>query len=396
MIKFNSIYLNSCKKERKSVILFYAFIMLYALYANITWHLPGLLCVFFQGVVSFFLIYINKSNITRQKKNLIVLAILAILICSVTQNFIGKIANFLSFLPFLAFICLKDDRKLAIFNAIENILVAIFAISAICWGGYLSGVNFFPGRHEMFNEYNFINYFFFVAPANVYTLIPRFQSIFIEPGYIGSLLALLLYIHNFNLKDWKCVVYLVSLIMTFSLAGYLIAITGFVWNKLFLNGTNKLKSFFLLLIATGGLFCAINFNDGDNIVNNIVFSRLEPSADGTIRQNRTTDDFDAYFDRFITSEKALFGDQETYNQKYKDSDSVGIKVFIVMNGLVGLVSYLLMLFILLKNVGISKKSIGMLALFLLFFVRGHLFSFSPFFLIVLYQGLSNQYSEKVC
>lgn len=395
MIKINSTYLNNCKKERKIVILFYAFIMFYALYANITWHLPSLICVLFQGIVGLFLILNNKSRIINKQKKVLIFAVFAILICSATQNFMGKISNFLSFLPFLAFICFKENRKRNIFNGLENILVTVFAISSIFWGFHLAGINLVPSRQEMFNDYTFINHFFYVEATHVYTLIPRFQSIFIEPGYIGSLLALLLYIHNYNLKDWKCLVYIVSLIMTFSLAGYLIAIVGFVWNRLFSIGISKMKSLLMLLIATGGLIYITNYNEGDNIVNNIVFSRIERSQDGKIRQNRTTKDFDAYFDRFITSTDAILGDQDTYNSKYKDSDSVGIKVFIVMNGLVGLLSYLLMLFSMVKNVGISKQSVGMSLLFLLFVIRGHLFALSPFFLIVFYIGLKNTEHERV-
>ena len=55
----------------------------------------------------------------------------------------------------------------------------------------------------------------------------RFQSIFLEPGYMASLLSFLLYAVKYNFKRWENVVILVAIIVSFSLAGYIITFTGY-------------------------------------------------------------------------------------------------------------------------------------------------------------------------
>ena len=361
--------------------------MLYSLFANITWQIGTLTNSFIAGTFGIFIILSRYPNVSLQCRKILVWAIIACFFCSATQNIIGKISNLLDFFPFIAFLCLRDDEKKALFNGLENILFVIIAVSSFFWGFHLAGIELVPGHYEFFNNYNFLNHYVYVEATHVYTSLPRFQAIFIEPGYTGSLMALLLFIHDYNIKDIKCIVYFIALIMTFSLAGYLLFILGFLWMRLFSRSMNRYLSIVIIVAAAFGLNYVANYNGGDNAVNTIVFSRLE-SEDGTINQNRTTDEFDKYFDGFITSSTAIFGDQETYNAKYKDSNNVGVKIFIVMNGLVGLFLYIILLFLLLKHFGISMVTLGMFLLFFVFFARGHLFAFSPFFLIVYYSGLS--------
>ena len=80
-----------------------------------------------------------------------------------------------------------------------------------------------PNANLVFKDgfYSFTNYFLFlVEDHSLYNIIPRFQSIFLEPTYLGSTTALLLMTQRGKWKRWYNISLIIGLLISFSLAGY--------------------------------------------------------------------------------------------------------------------------------------------------------------------------------
>ena len=223
------------------------------------------------------------------------------------------------------------------FDDIARAMAGGLAISAVAFLLYLLGFNF-PSRDVVYgdNFYSFTNYFFFMVDDRfIWAIIPRFHSVFLEPGHLGTATALLLMTQMGRWKRWYNVVLIGISLITFSLAAYafLVALAFcnlWVQRKRFIG---KLIAMIILLGAfVGGAFV---YNDGDNLVHDLILMRLEVDDEtGDIEgNNRVTDDFKAEFESYMTSGDVLFG---------RDMSSVGgegnsgYRVFIYENGLVGL------------------------------------------------------------
>jgi hypothetical protein len=197
---------------------------------------------------------------------------------------------------------------------------------------YLAGFPL-PGRDVQYGEfYSFTNFYLFLLDdRSLFTLIPRFQSVFLEPTYLGSACALLLLTQRGHWRKWYNIVLLVSLLISFSLAGYayLIAI---IFLNLWVN-RKKILSKVLVTCAVIGLVIggAFFYNDGDNLLHDLILLRLEVEDGEMAGNNRTSEGFDVEYEKYLESADILFGrDKEI---EFGDS---GYKVFIYEYGFVGL------------------------------------------------------------
>ena len=131
--------------------------------------------------------------------------------------------------------------------------------------------------------------------------------------------------------------------MTFSLAAY-----GLLIVLVFLNQWVQHKNVVKLLVVpiigmalvVGG---AMVYNDGDNMVNNLILSRLEidETTGDIVGNNRVDKDFKKEFDKYIVSSDVFFG-RNMKTTVGEGTGNSGYRVFIYQYGLVGL--FLLILF----------------------------------------------------
>jgi hypothetical protein len=98
-----------------------------------------------------------------------------------------------------------------------------------------------------------------------YGTFNRFYAFFNEPGELGTFMVALLYIQRFDLKKWYNVVFLVSGILSFSMAFY---VSLMAWYVFFGNVKRKLVFIIIALAAFTYLY-------NNEIVYQLVFSRLE-------------------------------------------------------------------------------------------------------------------------
>lgn len=189
-----------------------------------------------------------------------------------------------------------------------------------------------PIAHEvlMYSYTNF--YFFLIDDRSFLILIPRFQSVFMEPGHLGTASVFLLLTQLGKWKKWYNVVLLIATIMTFSLAAFvLLAMVLFInaWLK-----HQRILPKILLIISFLGITAvgAIFYNDGDNMLNSLIIERLAVDDGKLAGDNRVTDTFEAAFDDYMKSDDILFG--RDYELAEFGWGNAGYRVYIYDYGLI--------------------------------------------------------------
>ena len=246
------------------------------------------------------------------------------------------LGNILRIYIFSIVLLLNDSYKIKIFNYLTKAFAILISISILLWflkllGLYESYSYLSIGK----NTNSHLNYYFFLI-QNRFDFIPRFMSVFLEPGHLGMISSFLLFGNLFKLKNKYVLMIFISTLFTFSLAAYLLCFISYV-SLLFLKKNQMLTFFLMALIFIIVYTISINYNNGNNLINNLVIDRLIFDGEQISGWNRFTDNFNDYFDNFITSQESLFGigHNELVNL-FPNRVSVGYKTYIVAYGLVGL------------------------------------------------------------
>lgn len=221
----------------------------------------------------------------------------------------------------------------------------------------VSQFTFIPGPVIQKGEstsYIFVNQIFQIV--SIYEdSIGRFSSIFLEPGYLGTMLSFILYALRYDFSKWYNKVLLITLILSFSLAGYIITLIGYVCIIIFERHSYKRLLFFLFLVLAVYNTATI-YNNGDNYINKVVFSRLQYDEDkGIVGNNRTGEGTDFYYNKAIKDGDIWLGlgaykvgkinagsaESSGYNTNIRGA---GYKVFFVTYGVFSAICFLLFYF----------------------------------------------------
>lgn len=210
---------------------------------------------------------------------------------------------------FLSLFTISVDELKRLMKFICVVMGSLLTVSIFYFVLYILGFPLpsMPIAHEvlMYSYTNF--YFFLIDDRTFYVLIPRFQSVFMEPGHLGTASVFLLLTQLGKWKKWYNVVLLIATIMTFSLAAFvLLAMVLFInaWLK-----HQRILPKILLIISFLGITTvgAIFYNDGDNMLNSLIIERLVVDDGKLAGDNRVTDTFEAAFDDYMKSDDILFG-----------------------------------------------------------------------------------------
>lgn len=241
-------------------------------------------------------------------------------------------------------------------------------------------------------NYSYTNYFFFLLDDRELwnLLIPRFHSVFLEPGHMGTTIIMLLATQIGKFKRWYNVVLFVALLMSFSLAAYCLGVMLLFLRLWMLRRKIVLKILGLvsfLGIIVGGSFV---YNDGDNMLNNLIVMRLEVSdtGDDFKGNNRVSEDFEKEFESFLGSSDILFGRE----MDYEGWGNSGYRVYMYDYGMAGFALFLVFYFFAFRT-GRDIRAITTAFVLALtnFWIRGYpmLFAFIyPYFII---SQMNNKY-----
>lgn len=176
---------------------------------------------------------------------------------------------------------------------------------------------------------SYSNYIFFVR-SNTFVDFYRFNGIFREPGHLSILIAFLIYANRYEYKGNRYLIILtIALILTFSLAGWVLYVIGLI-----VININRLKTFVICIsILASFFYISILYNDGDNVVNNLIISRFEyDEKKGIVGNNRFYGRTDTVFNQMLDTGEILIGTPEGVTRTA--TEGAGYKIYFINFGLI--------------------------------------------------------------
>lgn len=313
-------------------------------------------CTFGQNtyidtVLSFIVFsYFSSNNLFRLTKQtvtasmMLVIAVLWSAHGGEWQSYIGEVL--MAFIP-LMLINIKPQKQIELLSFLSKALAIVLLISFTAWLASFLGVNLPHSTEYLDLDYSYgsisENYFLFrrvismgSSGDEMITNIIRFNGIFLEPGHTGTIVAFFLMANKYDLSKWYNKILLGILLVTLSTAAYVLALLGYVIIALFEKNNFKMI-LYLLLVLLVGIF-VVNYNGGDNVINQNIIEKLFDSERGL--QDRFTDEVQTAYNRLWSNGDYLFG----ASSKVNVSHSAGYKVFIIQQGLIGVFLVLLAYF----------------------------------------------------
>jgi len=251
----------------------------------------------------------------------------------------GYIAILLKIIVVGSCICLKGKYKLDLFNFLLKAFTWVLIPSLVFWILFLLGVSKPFGEIAYNdNQYLYDNYLFFLRSKTLIfedAIFPRFSSYFLEPGHLGMVTSFFIIASNFNFKNRFILIQLIITIFSFSLSAFLII--GITYGlKMALYSKRRFLNIllFVIVLVTGVVFFQ-NYNNGDNVFNRLVLERLMIKDGNIIGNNRTTLDFDVYFNQYFYK-NMFFGLGNFFVNALEFEATAGVKVFLLTFGVFGL------------------------------------------------------------
>lgn len=233
-------------------------------------------------------------------------------------------------------IWLSFDEMKYLLKILTNCFIIILIVSIPAWILYLMGVPLaYTGPHYHENGYHvYYDYYYFTTQVNTgLSDYYRFSSVFLEPGQMATPCAFLFHLNSKENKifQFKNVIMIIAIVMSFSLIAYGLLLTSLVVNRM--EGKYRIPALVVTLLVIVGLGQYFISHE-DNAVNALIVSRLEYSEETTISgYNRTNDYFEARYDELMQSQDKYFG---IHNQSLDwTKNTSGYKKFIVKQGIVG-------------------------------------------------------------
>lgn len=235
----------------------------------------------------------------------------------------------------------------------------------------------------------FIQYLAMVILKSSKIILYRFQSIFNEPGELGTIIGMiLLFDENYKKLKKERIVLIISGVLTFSLAFYI-----FMFFKFLISEINLKKKFLIVMF----LFFCFGFL-GSSYVKNInggelyyrVYVRIK-----TLNFNRKNKEADLILKEFYKNGNLLIGTREKVNKNFS-VDISSIESIIYEKGFLGL-GILILFFIFISNFFSVDKKIKIRIIIFLLSIYQRPNIFQMLYLLILITGVEysqNFYLEK--
>jgi len=254
-------------------------------------------------------------------------------------NIFGFLKIVLNWFIILGLISLKPDIRSKCISYITKYLSILLGVSLVAFFLFLLGLDWthYEVQHEGSLATN-NNYYFFISGVEA-----RFYGPFLEPGFVTMGIAPLLFLNKYNLRNKFVFILFVAQLFTFSIAGFVLLVLGYLFIVQY-DKKRKNKPFRLLLAAVIGLFSffALLVIFGEEIVSNYIIDRFAWTGTTIQGDNRSSDYLDYVYDKVINSNMIWTGTH--WDAELSEKGVAGYKLFIVKNGLVGLLLAILSYF----------------------------------------------------
>lgn len=225
------------------------------------------------------------------------------------------------------------------YHSFDTLLKVICCISLFGWLLFLLGVPLPHFETETNNYYDHDVYYLFIFNIKEFDFLPRFAGMFLEPGHIGSTCCMMLFINRFRMKDWSNWIYVVSILLSLSLAAYCLLGIGAILFNIFAGKQVTQKLLLIAALIFGVYIFGTTVNDGDNEINNLILSRLE-IVDGNLAGNNRTDPlFDQHFKLWMQKGEVFmgYGPERLAKNTNVLLGTAGIQRFFFLHGIFGFI-----------------------------------------------------------
>lgn len=281
----------------------------------------------------------------------------------------GYLAQFAAVLVPIILILTKSEYQIDIYKFLSKWLAILLIISFVWWVLWLIGVPLphisqrLPWQHDSWGFIN-NNYFLFrnTIALNPYRAVDtyyRFNGFFLEPGHLGTITSLFLYVNKFNLRKWENIVFLFIVAISLSSAAYAITAIGYCFYRYTID---RWRVVVPILSVIAAVFVISQYNGGDNIINEVIFEKFTREQ-GAI-EGRFSESTKALWDKSINDGSILLG-------KGAGADiheSAGYKVYLIMNGIVG-ASIMILAYWLIQSINPSRLGLYMFFLLIISFLQ---------------------------
>lgn len=299
---------------------------------SFTWYFAQFISMIFVPVI--FALLFKGRRLTVPNK--IVFAVLGgAALIFIVKNF--QVSSCVALLAFWSSFYIKDSLKIKVVDYITTLMSVVMFVSLSAWLIHFN-VKELPlysllDLSIIGNPGSLENYLFFVNNPTLF--MPRFYSIYEEPGGLGVMLSFILAANNYNVKDFRVIVLFFSLIFTYSLAGYIVTVLGICFMKV-RSLQAFFQAFFFLLFLTGAV---VWFFQDDAMFNQNIVGRLLEFDDQGL-DHRNSEELNEFFQAYITSFSSIFGMGPKYAGTHFEGSSY--KFFIINYGFFGLFILLMM------------------------------------------------------
>lgn len=341
--------LNSIQYLWAYSVCFYVIIM-----ANVSWGwgFPRRLLMAYIAIISLLKLETVSSWIPKKTAvHIGSIALYALLTIFIWNNGeLERIFNSSVFLILMTSILLaRNEEKRFLLTSMTNCFVVMLLISIPAWILFLIGVPLpHSGEFQPDDFHLVINYKFFLLSVRTLQIFPRFQSIFLEPGQFATPCAFLYFLNGANFSR-KNILFLIAILLSFSLIAYGLIILAFISSRMFNSKKNRvLKTVLSVVVVAGISFYFSSSENGDDPITALIVNRLQYDEDkGLTGNNRTGSYFESQYAKVLSSDDRYWG---IHQQLEKGEDwtynASGYKKVIVHRGIIGLAVILLVLILL--------------------------------------------------
>ena len=369
----------------------------------LTWWIPSrMVSIYSALLVLFGFYYLNSKNYGRKKLNALTAVTLIFFILADVwnseYNFWGYLGSIFGCLVILNIVLLDTCDKEILLNKCTNWLSFILAVSLVFFilhffvslpdGGIIAR------SEDSAPENTYVNYYFFIQAI---TNLLRFSSVFLEPGHVGTIAVFFCFANGMDFKKITTWVLTASIIASFSLAAYLLYFCGLLFKAFYRRRIYAIKMIISFAFVFGALyvFC-VNYNNGDNLVNELIIERMAYDEDnGIVGNNRTSEYGESVFEQSVKNGDIIGGLSGRKLIAFRESGgSAGLKYYLLVKGVIGTVFIVLAYFFIAYN---SKNKKWAYLVFLLymasFFSRNYFFWLS--YLIPYICGVSKTFESHI-
>lgn len=370
-------------KEYKAPTRLYFCVFIYFIVSmgcNIGWNGRDKYLYLIISLVTFFLIQSGKIKTEKRKRTLPLFTVL--LMSYIYAERSSLLSTIVYLIPAYIILLLNEtDRK----NCISYILRLFAYLMIPCVLTYavveslgLPHLNTIVVRDPSASVLPFEyltrrNYIFYTPSIKYVEGLRRFCGPFVEAGQLGMMLAFLLFADGFDFKKKETTIALISLLVTFSLGGWVLAFIGYVFTRYEQRKISfKWIVSLLFLLSAAYLFVTL-YHGGDNVFNEKILSRLEYSEEkGLEGNNRVFGQIDLYFaSMFNNSRLLLFGYGKETMQYLAETGSrgSGFQIWFVEFGIIGTILTLSFYFLAFLVADDKRKAFLFLLFFLICFLQ---------------------------